>query len=265
VIGEALVSGRPENGWPGWVTLGPILLRSAGIVGIAGVIMVIAAGDALFPGQSGPVRDADSAADAATVASRGATQETAKKVTLVPISAAPSEVAPAPKKGDAPAFAALPDSEASMRGRFGDFDPRALWPQSPQPDAPAATAELDAAAVPVARKGDLPTEMRRATPAGEPAPAAAPAPGGEPASGSGTTVGEALAPAAAEEAMLLATGFAARIPAPRPDPPPVVKPTRASRRGNSSWPGTPPPNCGKKHAFWHYVDRKRDIKEWYCR
>jgi hypothetical protein len=40
--------GDPDPGWPNWGELGPILLRSAGIVGVAGVIMVVAAGDTLF-------------------------------------------------------------------------------------------------------------------------------------------------------------------------------------------------------------------------
>lgn len=46
---------RSEQGWPNWGELGPILLRSAGIAGLAGVIMVIATGDVLF---TGPVRTA---------------------------------------------------------------------------------------------------------------------------------------------------------------------------------------------------------------
>jgi hypothetical protein len=40
--------GSSDPSWPNWGELGPILLRSAGIVGVAGVIMVVAAGDTLF-------------------------------------------------------------------------------------------------------------------------------------------------------------------------------------------------------------------------
>ncbi len=53
---------RSEQGWPNWGELGPILLRSAGIAGIAGVIMVIATGDILF---TGPVRTASVQPEAA--------------------------------------------------------------------------------------------------------------------------------------------------------------------------------------------------------
>jgi hypothetical protein len=55
-----------------------------------------------------------------------------------------------------------------------------------------------------------------------------------------------------------------RIPLPRPDPPPQVRTTRRAAR-NSAWPAEPPPNCGMKHAYWRFVDRKAGTKEWYCK
>ncbi len=71
-----------------------------------------------------------------------------------------------------------------------------------------------------------------------------------------------LEEAAAEHAQNLA--LAPRIPLPRPDIVPVVKPVRVSR--SSSWPAEPPPNCGAgQHAKWHFVDRKAGTKEWYCK
>ncbi|MGH6922361.1 MAG: hypothetical protein ACRED5_01200 [Propylenella sp.] len=75
------------------------------------------------------------------------------------------------------------------------------------------------------------------------------------------TLDETLESAAATHALKL-MGFVARLPIPRPDPPPV---RRVSRNQNADWPASPPPNCGDKHAYWRFVDRKAGTKEWYCR
>ena len=48
-------------------------------------------------------------------------------------------------------------------------------------------------------------------------------------------------------------------PAPAPDPAPV----RTSRA--SDWPAGPPPDCGDKHAYWHFIQGHHGPKEWYCR
>jgi hypothetical protein len=72
---------------------------------------------------------------------------------------------------------------------------------------------------------------------------------------------ETLESAAATHALKL-SGFVARLPLPRPDPPPV---RRVSRNHSADWPASPPPNCGAKHAYWRFVDRKAGTKEWYCR
>lgn len=79
---------------------------------------------------------------------------------------------------------------------------------------------------------------------------------------------EALESAAASHALKL-TGFVARLPLVRPDPPAwalrkTVRRARNSRR-RADWPDEPPPDCGNLHAYWRYVDRKRGTKEWHCR
>jgi hypothetical protein len=58
-------------------------------------------------------------------------------------------------------------------------------------------------------------------------------------------------------------GFVARVPLPRPDPPPVRR--TSSRNHRADWPAEPPPNCGGLHAYWRFTDRKAGTKEWYCR
>ncbi len=73
---------------------------------------------------------------------------------------------------------------------------------------------------------------------------------------------EALENAAAAHAMELA-GFVARLPRVRPDPPPVRRVRRTSRRAD--WPAAPPPDCGSLHAYWRFVDRRAGTKEWYCK
>jgi len=65
-----------------------------------------------------------------------------------------------------------------------------------------------------------------------------------------------------------------RIPLPRPDivpdikPDKPAKPARATRvsRASSDWPSAPPPNCAAgKHAKWRFTNRQTGAKEWYCR
>ena len=73
----------------------------------------------------------------------------------------------------------------------------------------------------------------------------------------------AIEEAALEQATALGVVFA-RIPLPRPDPPPS-RPRRTASRANLDWPAAPPPNCGTKHAYWRFVDRDAGTKEWYCK
>jgi hypothetical protein len=66
-------------------------------------------------------------------------------------------------------------------------------------------------------------------------------------------------------------GELARLPIARPANPPKAltkaaadRPVR-TRRGSSSWPSDPPPNCGSKRARWRYTDRKKGTKVWFCK
>lgn len=71
----------------------------------------------------------------------------------------------------------------------------------------------------------------------------------------------ALDEAATEHAVEIGA-FLPRVPMPRPNPPPR---TRVRKSRDSSWPSQAPPNCGDKHAYWRFVDRKAGTKEWYCK
>jgi hypothetical protein len=75
---------------------------------------------------------------------------------------------------------------------------------------------------------------------------------------------EALHEAATTHAEELAA-LLPRLPKARPDPPPQPTRARVRRAASSDWPDSPPPNCGSKHAYWRFVDRKAGSKEWYCK
>lgn len=380
---KELAFGRPAEGWPGWGELGPILLRSAGIVGLAGVIMVIAAGDALFkqplraprpeavqpaveptaqptiqqvavrpgtilpaeavvpPPSEPPKVEQASASAAPPVAdapdptpqpSRVAEEKHPSALAVAPVAEiveppqppageeqvrafdplayAPGPTMPfvktamaeltgpaGPALGFTPAPAALPalDAEddetlqdaaltastgksdavgaASPTDRSAAADVTALAPAEPAenvapvgrataPRADGSLWEEEAVACPrLWLEGDA--ALAEGSVDCEPVIALAPDTPGEVDEEleAASPLDEALESAAATHAMKL-TGFVARAPLPRPEPPPV---RRVRSRGNSDWPAAPPPDCGKLHAYWHFVDRKTHTKEWYCR
>jgi len=171
--------GDPDPSWPNWGELGPILLRSAGIVGIAAVIMVIAAGDTLFRGpvrgpqaqpaamapeaRSGPA-DVVAAAVAETEPAPSDDLATAAIREEPPAGADPETVAdaagPAPEPVRTVAFAAasaeILDAGALRLESIDDFDPLAFaatgamlvaQPVEPRP-VKADEARPDAAVAP---------------------------------------------------------------------------------------------------------------------
>jgi hypothetical protein len=74
-----------------------------------------------------------------------------------------------------------------------------------------------------------------------------------------TAAQAALSEAAAEHAEQLAL-LEPRLPIRRPDPPP-----RARYRSAPGGALPAPPDCGAKHAYWRYIDRKLKIREWHCK
>jgi hypothetical protein len=264
---------------PYWGDLGPILLRSAGIVGAAGVIMAIVGGGAFFTDTRRTPRE------------RPATPTILHQET---VSADETAAAAAPVVAEA--------LSAPPAGRFSEDEPLAYVPPAP------ATTPAEPAAPRIANRADVDTGDASPTASAlssvDPArfEAVSPDPLAEPedplwkeeavacprawvhaaeadtagnssadceteaalaaADAASPDLEAALDEAASKEAVEI-VGFIARVPIPRPEPP--TTPVRRRSTQPSSWPDEPPPNCGTKHAYWHFVDRKNHVKEWYCR
>jgi hypothetical protein len=274
VFREQSAFGGLDERRPVWGDLAPILLRSAGIVGAAGLIMAIVGGGAFFTGTS-----------------RAPSDEPAKPTILHEKTASVDQPVVAPVMAEA--------QSAPPTGRFSDAEPLAYVPPAttpPEPAAPrlASRADVDARGTPEAAtmlQAVDPARFEAVSP--DPlAPAEADslweeeavacprdwvqadanaADDGSANCGTETALAAAdavspdleaaLGEAASDEAVEI-VGFVARVPLPRPDPPPA--PVRRASQP-ASWPDEPPPDCGSKHAYWHFVDRARKIKEWYCK
>lgn len=296
----------------------PVLLKSAGIVGLAGAIMAVVSSNALFVDPGGPPRGQQSAAEE---------QQAGPSLTIVTV---------APRTSDSVDPTGLAGVIVPPQGRAETLTPPAPAQQPettasvspPEPDAPPAPPQPVATA---AVDSDAPAAVPAIAPAApEPAVAAAD-PVSEPVD-EVDQAGEVSVAAASKEAwpkdavacprdwvdvsesdsppsgvscdtiaqiiqsesstpplhkafsedVLDIVALAPTIPVaspngdqpeadaetqasapPKPEPRPKPTPVRASRR--SDWPATPPPDCGSKHAYWHFVDRKTGKKEWYCR
>jgi hypothetical protein len=279
--------GRAEvaAGWPRLRDIPPVLLRSAGAVGLAATIVALVSSRVLFGSDDSPA-EPEPVVLAASEASRppsppstafnvnaplatgyfapSTTQSLSGEEPAVAAVQTPAPAAPEPIAGPAPAPAA----------------PEPIAGPAPAPVEPAAPAGGEAASRPGARieaAMDVAATVEEPAPAPEEPSAEAVAPQAAPPSpphSIDSTLAMIQPPdsesqAALEEAaarQLEELGLAvARIPLPRPDPPPQVRSTPRRTVRNSDWPAEPPPNCGTKHAYWRFVDRKAGTKEWYCK
>lgn len=308
------------HGWPNWDDMRPMLLRSAGIVGVIGVVVAVISsdpfglsagreqGDALAVAPQGAEADAVSPAPTEAVAStepaasaepavpEPAVSEVASVAPSAPIGAAASAVAAAAgttvirAQRPAPlATTAIPDHPGltlTFRKPGEGAPPPAAAPSAPIVVAEVAPAEPLAsarAAVPptsgeaaASGAGGLWSESAVECPRGwlssggsdaSDAGGAAPAdckPISELVADAPPEMEAALQDAATTEALKMA-GFLPRVPEARPDPPPEPPVRKASVKRRSGWPDSSPPDCGSKHAFWHFVDKARSRKEWYCK
>jgi hypothetical protein len=280
---------------PVWGDFAPILLRGAGIVGAAGVIMAIVGGGAFFTGTSRAPSDKpatptilhEETASAeqpvvAPVIAEASAPPTGRFSDVEPLAFVPPAPATTSAEPAAPRLASRADVEArdepAAVPRLGSradveagdetaaaptlqaVDPARFEAVSPDPLAPSeedSPWEEEAVACPrdwVADADANAADDGSANCGTETALAAADAVSPD--------LEAALGDAASEEAVEI-IGFVARVPIPRPDPPPT--PVRRTSNRPASWPDEPPPNCGGKHAYWHFVDRERKIKEWYCK
>jgi hypothetical protein len=322
----------PEPGRLSWRDMRPVLLKSAGIVGLAGAIMAVVSSNALFVDPGGPDRPSQHAAGEArndpapiVIAATSPTPEAAEadqiatllqtnvgaearptadavqpettasvvpaEPRILPPVSQPVAEAPAPPPAPSNAIADAPSAPPP---------PVETAAVPPPPAAPATVALTLATAEPVQPVADKgPTVEDRGGPVSAlwpkdsvecPRDWVAPTvegndakpPAGcetiaalvQPDDNSAETLSKAL-----PEKVLDLVALAPTIPVPKsanPDatpsdtsanadakPQPKPTPVRANRA--SSWPGTPPPDCGDKHAYWHFVQGHHGAKEWYCK
>lgn len=269
----------------------PLLLRSAGVVGLAGAILAVISSDALFVGsESGPEKQAEPAivqgtevgAKLGVIAIRAPVPaELVAPATGVFEKSALPDVAvdptPAPTAAADPVPAAKPDPVAEPGAAMAaapaaaDAPPEAAPPPAAPTLAPAEISPAGSEGAAMTETASLWPEEAVACPrdwvavdaAGQPAPrpadcsddAAVPA-----SADAALTEHPALNDAALERASeVAALQFVPRIPQARPDPPPPSR-RKAARRSN--WPAGDPPNCGSKRAKWRYVNK---TPTWYCR
>ncbi len=283
---------EPAYGWPAWRDMRPLLLRSAGVVGLAGMVVAVISNDALmgttatrapapavWQEPSEPELPVAAIIDPAELRASGdpvayadgaeierfdpAARRPAMQVAPLVFSAEPivgrlerTVFAPPPRKEKQPLDEA-PLQTASIAS---------VAPLVERPAAPVGEAELAPA------NADLQADASLWAQAAVECPRDWLAVGGA-ASGHCETivallpsatspdVQAALSEAAEEHAMALGP----RLPRARPEPPPNAIKKVSTRRRASDWPSTPPPDCGTLHAYWRFVDRKTGAKEWYCK
>jgi len=271
---------------PRWRDLQPLLIRSAGVVGIAALIMAVVSSDALrFEPEPLPVGRNSGLVDQ-QAASAPAITQTLTKLTSAD-SAAPPEIVGTSLPASVPP---VPDLR-----REGNLTPVA------EAASPLTTASVQAQADPAGLSPQIAAATKDSATSLDPLSAPAPKPVAAPAAGSSdsawtdsaancprdwlagdaegktgtcTPVAEMIAAipetsqSAIEEAatdQAESLSMVPRVPLPRPDEVPEIKPVRVSRASSGSGLG-PPPNCpAGQHAKWHYVDRKAGTREWYCR
>lgn len=283
--------------WPRWKELRPLLLRSAGAVGLAGVIVAIISNDGLFR-KAEPQRQAHAAVqhqaieptlvaaisvhDASDVvaprpgvfarpapAAGDAAGKDPARISADPAAAIPVKVALAPADDVARAPPDPPEAEdAAVRSPAPtpSFDNAMDAPAPPPPAAlvrAAAARAADSGRQPPAQ-ADCPRDWIRLDGIGE-----VPAGCGDAAALidlAAVPEGQrAIEDAALERASELAgLQFAPRIPKLRPEPPPTARAKKStrSRKTAASWPAGSPPDCGRKYARWRYVDK---VPTWYCK
>ncbi len=324
-----------ESGWFSWRDMRPVLLKSAGIVGLAGAIMAVVSSNALFVDPGGPDRpsrhaasdDRNEQAPGVVIATTYAPTEIAP-AEVAPAEVAPAEVAPtesaATNEGvptESTAAVVLPPAEVSQPETTASVipaEPRPARPVAPPQAVEAAPAPVKsppASETPDAPPPDAVAQSPAAAGASEEAAADASA---KDSSGQVSALwpkdsvvcprdwlvtpaadGSARKPAGCEsiasvvqpeadnlqplhaalpEKVLDLVALAPTIPVPgkdaepssapeasaaAPEPEPKPMPVRASRA--SDWPAEPPPDCGDKHAYWHFVKGHHGAKEWYCK
>ena len=249
-----------------WREVQPLLLRSAGVVGLAGVLVAAISSDGLFGGpEAERLRPQAAVLQEQDAADAQASVETVRvPATAELLGPATGVFEPNPEL-EAPAteIAALPGPPPPPAEPAAAEAP----PMAAPPPPPLAPAEAAAAAAPsplLADTADCPRDWVAVNGTALPGDAAAEcaaAPALEELAAVESDL-DALDAAAMERAAEAAgLEFAPRIPKARPDPPPPPRKS-ARRTARANWPSGPPPDCGKKYARWRYVNK---VPTWYCR
>jgi hypothetical protein len=265
--------------WLRWSDLRQTLLAGFGVFGLAAAIMALISSDALLMETRATTQIEPPSVEAPELRSAELPLEVPQDLRPEFPAELPSETASwkPDEEAIALAFAFFPLEPAASPA---PFDLRLVRMPASAPAAPETTAALPTA-VP---ESGLPTETGHEPASAEsmgttpcprdwlmPADPEAPAAVAEceavavltPPAPSADDIA-ALEEAASEQARL--AGLIPPLPRPRPEPTPDMLPVRrVAHRGASDWPAEPPPNCGRQHAYWRFVDRKAGTKEWYCR
>lgn len=272
-----------------WREMQPILLRSAGLVGLAVAVVAVISKDSFVSApQAQPQEQVFSASERLEAAGPA------------PATPAVRVVLPLEQAGPAATVAAVPSDQSTPRGEFldapllaADAAPAEVAAPAPAPDpqiiararpvtepSPAAARNIALSASPAADRFAVETpeprkenalwaedavDCPRDWVAIEDADAEGDAGGGcddaaalVEQEAAGSVEDPALQEAVAERATEIAgLQFVPRIPQARPKAPPRKAKTRA--RGSKLG---APPNCGSKYAKWRYVNK---VPTWYCK
>ena len=267
---------------------GPVVLRSVGIIGLTGAIAALVA---INPMRLDGAREAEAVPAVVLQPTVAATWDSsigftgslpamaedseAKSVrTVDPAELVPSVAAPNDSlRAEASTTDAAESRPAAKKGaRLIAIERPAVQPVAAEtaatsltnvtPEVPAAPAVAWGPSTPAA---EAEASIAAAAPADRPPSADLPS------TGMPTEVALVAAPAdpagALEAAGEQAAASAVPLPKPRPEEVPKIIKTRAGNKATTPKAGAlpPPPDCGKLHAYWRYTDRKRGLRQWYCR
>jgi hypothetical protein len=290
---RAPASAPATRGWFTWRNVSPVLLKSGGVVGLAGVIVSLISttfwivdpndsrGESQHPGSQQIVT---AAAKPAAKAVRSATPLDPTKLSLVtfkqqnPTAAASPEPVvkpPEPASVVAPqsAPATVPSAQSQEATAPTAWKSAAVecprdWLNPDGANSSPGTGVDCAPMIALSPTGNVSTTLP-----GVVAATAPDAPPSDPPSAPAPAAVDAPQPDA-PSVLDAPSAPVARVPEARPATTPTKVALASPPRSAAAAPRraalaprrlSAPPNCGKRHAFWRYVDKRRTQKTWYCK
>jgi hypothetical protein len=227
---KALRASLAENARLAWRYGQPALLKTAGVIGLAGVIVTVISSAFTYEER------ASAGQDAPPLERQEAPLALAQSAPAVPVRiAAPTPALPASKPAVAAAAPAAPAPPSAVApGSGAQVDATAYLPE----ETPNCLHEevADAALADASER----SVACRSTPAV-----------------AALTDESTIVDAVAQPSDGTSASFIAPVPRPRPEPPPARVKTAA--RGKLP----PPPDCGNRHARWRYNSERQPV--WYCK